>query len=160
VSTIITGGKIDCPAIGAGGLTKPTQPWTPNTLKVDCAGHFKLCYTLKAGKAATASPTDCTLVKVCTEADYPTPNAEQKFPDLPAWLATTPAEIACSQQFATSGGYGEMSVIGLSVECDEIDDGSGAERVFNRVQYCPLSCAAGSTAPECQNCQAGGGGNF
>ena len=24
--------------------------WTANTLQVDCAGHFKLCYELKAGK--------------------------------------------------------------------------------------------------------------
>jgi hypothetical protein len=160
VSTIISGGAVQCPPISGQTLEKPTQPWSPNTLKVDCAGHFKLCYALKAGKADTASPADCTLVKVCVEADYPTPNVVQKFPDLPAWVTTTQAEIQCGMKFASTGGYGEMSVVGLSVECDEIDDGSGGEKVFNRVTYCPLSCNDNPNLPECKNCQAGGGGSF
>jgi hypothetical protein len=159
VSTIITGTTIDCPPI-SDPLTKPTQSWSPNTLKVDCAGHFKLCYALKAGTAATPSATDCLLSKVCVEADYPTPNVVQKFPDLPAWVANSAAEITCAEQFASTGGYGEMSVVGLSVECDEIDDGSGGEKVFNRVNYCPLTCNTDPTLPECQNCQSGGGGSF
>jgi hypothetical protein len=160
VSTLWSGTQAACPPISGTTVTQPTQPWSPNTLKVDCAGHFKLCYTLKAGDAANPLPSDCVLTTVCTEADYPTENVVQPFPDLPSWLATTPAETQCAMQFASSGGYGEMSVVGLSVECDEIDDGSGGPKVFNRVQYCPLSCNDNPTAPGCENCQAGGSGSF
>ncbi len=148
------------PPVSGTTITQPSQPWSPNTLTVDCAGHFKLCYTLKAGKADNPQPTDCELISVCTEADYPTENVEQAFPDLPSWLAVSPAQKQCSMQFASSGGYGEMSVVGLSVECDEIDDGSGGPKVFNRVQYCPLSCATNPNGPGCENCQAGGSGSF
>jgi len=160
VSTIWNGTQASCPSISGGTLTQPSEPWSPNSLRVDCAGHFKLCYTLKAGDAQNPLASDCVLASVCTEADYPTENVEQAFPDLPSWLATTPAEIQCSMQFAQSGGYGEMTVVGLSVECDEIDDGSGGPQVFNRVQYCPLSCAQNPSAPGCENCQAGGSGSF
>src|SRR4029077_434048 len=120
---------------------------TTDTLKADCAGHFKLCYGLKAGTAATPKPGDCTLMApVCTEADYTTPNVVQPYPDLAAW---TGANVACAQQFAATGGYGEMSVIGESVRCDVVDDGKGNPFVFNRVQYCPLACNTNPSGPGC-----------
>jgi len=161
VSTYMdAGGKAQCPSNISN--TPPPQPqpgktWSTNTLLVDCAGTFKLCYALKAGNAASPQPTDCELVKVCIEAFYPEANTVYPMPDLPAWTSTN---TACATQFATSGGYGEMSVIGLSVTCDKVDDGAGNAYVFNRVQYCPLSCASNPSAPECQNCMQGGSGNF
>ena len=159
VSTVTDGaGKAACPDIG----TSPPPPvpptaWSTDTLKVDCAGHFKLCYELKAGSFDTPMPSDCSVAKVCVESDYPMENVEQAFPDLPAWSSTNPT---CSAQFATTGGYGEMSVVGESVLCDKIDDGAGNSYVFNRVKYCPTSCNANPTAPECLNCQQGGSGAF
>jgi hypothetical protein len=160
VSTLWNGSQAACPPLSGNTIVQPSQPWSPNTLRVDCSGHFKLCYTLKAGSAQSPQPSDCVLASVCTEADYPTANVEQAFPDLPSWLATSPAQTQCAQQFASSGGYGEMTVVGLSVECDEIDDDSGGPKVFNRVQYCPLACAQNPNGPGCENCQAGGSGSF
>ena len=76
---------------------------------------------------------------------------------LPAWVSTN---NACATQFNESGGYGEMSVRGLSAECDPIDDGSGDEYVFNRVNYCPGDCADRPTDPDCMSCGRGGSGTF
>jgi hypothetical protein len=158
VSTWINGNMAACPTnITNPPTPQPGQPWSTDTLKVDCAGHFKLCYTLKAGNAMMPSANDCVLAKVCVEADYTTANAVQPFPALPAW---TGMSTTCSQRFATSGGYGEMSVIGESVLCDKVDDGMGGEYVFNRVNYCPLSCNTNPTGPGCQGCMQGGGGSF
>jgi hypothetical protein len=161
VSTVLSGGNAQCPSIpSTPPPTKPTQIWSPNTIQTDCAGHFKLCYTLKAGAAASPQATDCELVKVCTEADYPTANQVQAFPDLPSWVTTT---TPCATQFATTGGYGEMSVIGESVMCDEVDNGAGQPYVFNRVQYCPLCCNLSPptcSGAQCANCNQGGSGNF
>jgi len=126
------------------GTGVPSEDWSTTTLTVDCAGHFKLCFTLKAGSATAPSATDCVVTQQCAEGDYTTANVEQKWPDLPAWEST---DAACATKFATSGGYGEMSVVGTSVECDHV------EKVFNRVTYCPL----GSTDP---SCGSGGGGSF
>jgi hypothetical protein len=53
-----------------------------------------------------------------------------------------------------------MTVLGKSVRCDVVDNGAGQPLVFNRVKYCPGTCTAGSTAPECMNCQQGGSGQF
>ncbi|MBI5480293.1 MAG: hypothetical protein HY906_15620 [Deltaproteobacteria bacterium] len=161
VSTYIDGaGKAQCPSNipSAPPLTpQPGKTWSTDTIQVDCAGHFKLCYALKAGTAATPQATDCELVKVCTETDYPTANQVQAIPDLPAWASSN---TTCATQFAKTGGYGEMSVVGMSVLCDAVDDGNGQPYVFNRVQYCPLSCNTNPSAPECQNCNQGGSGNF
>ncbi len=78
-------------------------------------------------------------------------------PDLPGWSSTS---TSCATAFATTGGYGEMSVVGLSVLCDKVDDGSGNPYVFNRVQYCPLACNTTPTGPGCQGCGQGGSGGF
>lgn len=147
-----------CPS----SVTNPPSPqpgttFTANTLNVDCAGHFKLCYELKAGTASAPKATDCSVVKVCTEADYTAVGQPQRFPDLPSWTSTS---TACAAQFASTGGYGEMSVVGKSVRCDAIDDGSGAALVFNRVQYCSLSCNTNPTGPGCSGCGQGGSGSF
>jgi hypothetical protein len=137
----------------------PPGPWTSDTLTVDCAGHFKLCYELKAGDFANPQPGDCSLTKQCVEGDYLKENVEQAFPDLPAW---TSADQACAKKWKTTGGYGEMTVVGESVLCDKVDDGSGGSFVFNRVKYCPPTCrdAANKDKPECQNCGQGGSGQF
>ena len=155
-------GESDCPSVPQNSSPPPPKPssdWSTDTLKVDCAGHFKLCYELKAGKFETPLPTDCSLAKVCVEADYPKENVEQAFPPLPAW---TSPNTACAAQWTTSGGYGEMTVVGESVLCDKVDDGAGNSFVFNRVKYCPSTCQLPKNAmnPECINCQQGGSGTF
>ena len=101
----------------------------------------------------TPLPTDCEIVKVCSESYYAKANVVQPFPALPGWLADA-SSLACAQQFVDSGGYGEMSVVGQSDECE------GVDKVFNRVNYCPLSCNANPNGPGCSGCMAGGSGNF
>lgn len=158
VSTQIAGGMAQCPTVPA--TPPPPLPpgiWSPNTLRVDCEGRFNLCYTLKAGNADAPTPADCVVAEVCVEDWYAERDVVQSFPDLGSWVGSNPT---CAAQFASSGGYGEMSVQGLSVECDEIDDGSGGRYVFNRVNYCPLSCNMTPTAPECVDCMMGGSGSF
>lgn len=156
VSTIETApGQAKCPTIDGPDLKAPAEPFATTTLKVDCAGHFKLCYTLRAGKADTASEADCIVAQICTEADYNSVDQAQPFPALPSWVTSTPAQVACAQQFATTGGYGEMSVVGVSVECDQVP-----QQVFNRVNYCPIECNKNPTAPGCEKCMNGGSGSF
>ncbi len=138
----------------------PPSIWSPNSLNIDCAGHFTLCYELKAGDFANPLKDDCSLTKVCTEGDYPVANVETKFPDLGAWTTSTTVQSACSKKFRDTGGYGEMTVKGKSIACDEIDDGAGNAYVFNRVSYCKQECGANPTAAGCMNCQQGGNGKF
>jgi hypothetical protein len=135
----------------------PSTPWSPNTVTVDCAGHFKLCYSLKAGDAKNPKPTDCSLMTVCTEDDYVDANKPQNFPELPAWSSTNATCV--DQMIDGSPIYGEMTVQGKSVLCDEISDG-GKPLVFNRVQYCPMDCASRPTDPDCSKCGSSGGGQF
>ena len=151
VSTTLNGTTIQCPA---NADTVPAQPWSANRITVDCTGYFKLCYALKAGDGRMPQPTDCEIVKVCTEAYYPVANEVFEMPVLPAWLANSPDTVLCAESFVANGGYGEMSVVGESDECDKID------KPFNWVTYCPIACAGPNPPPECANCQPGGGGNF
>ncbi len=148
ISTVGSAGAYMCPA---DLTTVPSTPWSTDTVTTDCEGHFKLCLTLKAGDAKNPQTTDCVVASSCTEADYTTPKMAQTFPPLPAWLSTN---TTCTAQFAATGGYGEMSVTGETVTCDMV------QSVFNRVQYCPLSCQTTPTDPMCANCMAGGSGNF
>ncbi len=159
VSTVVDGaGKASCPTVAnTPPPAVPGSPWSKNSLKVDCAGKFKLCYTLKAGSFDAPSAADCVLATTCTETTYDKENVEQPFPDLPAWVST---DTACAKKFKDSGGYGEMTVVGESVRCDKIDDGSGKALVFNRVRYCELACNANPTLPQCKDCQQGGSGSF
>ena len=130
--------------------------WTSSRLKVDCAGQFELCYTLKAGRADDPQPTDCTLMRSCVDVWYERAGEAQPLPDLPGWVS---ADRACAARFIDIGGYGEMSVRGRSVECEPVDDGEGGAYVFARTAYCGPECA-NSDSEECQRCSASGGGDF
>ncbi len=136
----------------------PTQAFSTNTLRVDCTGEFQLCYTIRAGNAAHPSASDCVVGRTCTTAWYATSGAVQTLPPLPAWTST---DSTCATAFATTGGYGEMSVVGLSSECEHIDN-MGQPYVFNRVTYCPSLCndPAHATDPMCTMCGNGGSGGF
>jgi hypothetical protein len=152
-------GMASCPANPGGPPPSPDPGlnWSADRLTVDCAGRFELCYTIKAGDAMAASASDCVLARTCVEDWYEEAGVTQELPPLPPWVSNDPS---CAQRFQQMGGYGEMSVRGLSIECDPIDDGSGEEYVFNRVTYCPATCDQMPTAPECMNCQMGGSGDF
>ncbi len=152
-SSVIQGGKPACVAMSQ-PLQKPSSPWSTNTLTVDCIGHWKLCYTLKAGDAKNPLPTDCVISTTCTEGDYSEANKPQALPQLPAWVAASTAQIDCAKKFKATGGYGEMSVDGTTVTCDKV------QKVFNRVNYCPLRCNENPMLPECTNCGSGGSGGF
>jgi hypothetical protein len=136
---------------------QPGQPWSRNSLTVDCTGQFELCYTLRAGNAMMPLATDCILARVCTRAWYMTANMTQTLPPLPSWVGSSPT---CARAFRDTGGYGEMSVRGLSSDCADIDDGMGNPYVFVRVNYCPLRCNTMPTLPECRGCMSGGSGMF
>ncbi|MBI2893596.1 MAG: hypothetical protein HYY06_08580 [Deltaproteobacteria bacterium] len=155
--------------MGAGGqATCPTPPnnpppepqpgedWSTNRLTVDCAGQFELCYALRAGDAENPTDQDCVVASICTEAWYEEAGVEEELPPLPGWSGDDPD---CAERFAQDGGYGEMSVVGLSVECDEISD-DGDPYVFNRVPYCPLDCNERPNDADCVNCGQGGSGSF
>jgi hypothetical protein len=159
-------GQSDCPTIPQAQPAPPPKPagnWTTDTLTSDCAGHFKLCYQLKAGDFKNPLPTDCAIMdKICVEADYIKENVEQTFPPLPSWTSTS-MNTACAYKWRTSGGYGEMTVVGESVLCDKVDDGKGNAFVFNRIQYCATKCEtepAKSTDPDCTSCKQDGSGVF
>lgn len=159
VSTVIgASGKPECPPLVAGSPPKkPSTPWSASTLTVDCAGHYELCYEIKAGDAKAPKASDCSITKTCVTVDYTKPGAAQKLPVLPAWVSSN---TSCANKWAQSGGYAEMTVKGLSVRCDAIDDGAGAPYVFNRVSYCPAKCADDPSLPECKVCAQGGSGEF
>lgn len=157
LGSFVTSSNEQC-SNGAPSNALPTEPWTTNSLTVDCAGHFKLCYTLKVADPKNPAVSDCTLTSVCTEADYVTPNVPQAFPPLPGWVSND--QTCVERAIAGERLYGEMSVIGKSVLCDTIDD-SGKPLVFTVLNYCPPKCGANPTDPECQNCKAtGGNGSF
>lgn len=167
VSTVFEtdGGAAHCPDVPQGSAPPPQSVgiWSTDTLKVDCAGHFKLCLRIRQGVFEAPNPaTDCILAEVCTEADYLKENVEQKWPDLPGWQG---ASKECAQRWDTvdptkSPGYAEMIVKGKSVRCDNIDDGNGGDLVFNRIKYCPTSCRTNPDTDECKACQQSGQGGF
>lgn len=140
----------------------PSEPWADNSLTVDCAGQFKLCFTIKAGDFHNPQPTDCQIMQTCVETWYGEEGVPQDLPPLPGWNTTTLEESNCSAEFVRVGGYGEMTVLGTSIECDEVDDGSGQPFVFYRTNYCAPSCQdpANANAPECAGCVTGGSGSF
>ena len=162
-STSLEGNTVSCPEENP--LTAaPSKDWSTNTLKVDCAGHYKLCLRIRQGVFENPSKNDCILGEVCVEGDYTNANVEQKWPNLPGWLGQ---DIACAKKWSDvpetqSAGYAEMVVKGTSVRCDAIDDGQGGELVFNRLKYCPTACndPANNNLPECVSCQQSGQGKF
>ena len=145
--------------------TAPPGIWSTNTLKVDCAGTFRLCFRIRAGDYNNPKSDDCILGEVCTDADYKEANVEQQLPDLATWAGKDPA---CAKKWESdtpenvSPGYGEMIVKGQTVRCDAIDDGAGNDFVFHRVQYCPRSCRKpeNESKEECVACQLAGRGTF
>jgi hypothetical protein len=151
ISSTSSGGSVSCPT---DVTTAPTAPWSTDSVTVDCEGRFTLCFALKAGDGSNPQPGDCTVAQVCTTGDYSTPKMAQMFPPLPGWLST---QSSCTQAFATSGGYGEMSVKGETVMCDTISD-----HVFLHVTYCPADCGTANPAnpAKCMGCMSGGSGGF
>lgn len=174
MSTVIDGsgenqlpvGQSDCPSNPGGPPPNvPGSIWSGSSLKVDCAGQFKLCLKVKAGNFDAPSPNDCTLVEVCTEDYYKEANVEQKWKDLPAWANKTPTEAACAAKWektdnTISPGYAEMIVKGKSERCDAIDDGNGGDFLFNRIKFCPTICRTTPDTAECKACQQAGQGGF
>jgi hypothetical protein len=151
LSSTLNGSMIVCVMETTNGpYPAPSADWATDTLKVDCAGTFNLCYTIKAGNAMMKTASDCTVGQVCTKGLYSVKNVVQNFPSLPGWAGM---DATCAAKFVASGGYGEMSVQGESITCDVIDNGAGQPLVFQTVSYCPL------TNPP-PNCQSGGSGMF
>jgi hypothetical protein len=146
------GNPSTCPYNMTTGVPTVPASWSTDTLTVDCAGSFTLCYTIKAGNGKSPQSTDCVVAQSCTTSYYTTASMPQVFPPLPGWQSTASA-AACVQQFLSTGGYGQMSVDGQSSECELVNE------VFQQVTYCPTSCN-GSDAGMCGSCQAGGGGTF
>jgi hypothetical protein len=97
ISTVVDGnGLAQCPPQPQTPPTAPpTERWSTDTLKVDCAGHFKLCYRIRAGVFETPSANDCIVGEVCAESDYVTTNIKQPWPDLPGWLGRN---VDCSKK--------------------------------------------------------------
>lgn len=159
VSTFINeSGVAQCPTqIQLPPQPEPGTSWSTDRLTVDCAGRFELCYAIRAGNFEAPSDQDCVIAESCVETWYPEANTRLELPALPAW---TSSDTTCIQSFIANGGYGEMSVLGLSIECDEIQAEDGGRLVFNRVRYCPSMCNSNPGAPGCENCQMGGSGNF
>jgi hypothetical protein len=159
-SSWIEGGSITCggPYTVGEPIPIPTHDWSENQLTVDCQGQFTLCYTIKAGDADAPAATDCTVGQACTTAYYAEPNVTQDLPPLGPWLST---DSACARQFAATGGYGEMTVVGVTLDCQQIG-ATDHPYVFNRAPYCPLCCSDGSCTDgfDCAACTSGGSGGF
>lgn len=154
------GGNAECPRSLSPSPPPAPEPGTSfstNHLTVDCAGQFRLCFTLKAGSTATPSADDCVLAQSCTEAWYDTPGVAMDLPHLPSWSS---ADSGCATTFVEAGGYAELSVRGLSAQCETIDDGADAAYVFHRISYCPQSCNENPSAPGCGDCAFGASGVF
>jgi hypothetical protein len=148
-----------CPSNLTAG-TMPQKPttgsWSTDSLTADCAGHFQLCYALKAGDVNEPKANDCVVARVCTSGDYTTAGKAQTFPPLPHWVSN---DTACVGKFVSQGGYSEMTVVGESVRCDDVSD-EGSPLVFRRGGFCPLSCADTPSLPECQSCATDASGQF
>ncbi|RPI59896.1 MAG: hypothetical protein EHM50_08370 [Lysobacterales bacterium] len=156
-SVPIEPGRFDC---GSGVTEPPAVPsasWSDSTLRVDCSGQFRLCYTIKAGHVAAPNPDDCTLMQHCEDVWYEQAGADQMLQPLPGWVAS---DLECSRRFEQVGGYGEMSVRGTSIDCEPIDDGAGEPYVFYRTAYCPPTCVSSPDAPGCEFCGVSGSGMF
>jgi hypothetical protein len=151
VSTTFAGGAVQCPSDLS---VAPSTPWSSDTVKVDCPGHYRFCFTFKAGSAATPSAADCTIVTACAEDDAPQGGVVQTWAPVESWRAASAPALECARRFQDTGGYGEMSVSGQATGCGSVD------RVVNRVSYCPQRCNFNPSASGCETCGAGGNGVF
>jgi hypothetical protein len=145
ISTVYQGQTAMCPI---DDTAAPQAPWSTDTFETDCAGHYRLCFSLRAGDAMNPKPTDCLVAVSCAESDYATPDVTQAWPPLPSWI-TTGAETTCAQNMAATGGYGIMTATGTPTGCGAV---TKAIAIFS---YCPLSCLP----PAC-TCQPTGSGVF
>jgi hypothetical protein len=153
----------------AGPGEKPAGIWSTDTLKVDCAGTFDLCFKIRAGDHSNPKDSDCVLGEVCINAVYEKENVVQPLPDLPTWVGT---DAACAKKWEkdtpedVSPGYGEMIVKGKTVRCDAVGgQGTTQDYVFHRVKYCPRICRQSDphynpNHPACQDCTLKGSGSF
>ena len=119
--------------------------WAHDTVTADCAGRFKLCYTLKAGDVMNPKTTDCIVQTVCTRAT--TRRSTRRRPGRrcragPRRRRRHRARWRSSPPAATE----KSSVSGETLTCDQL-----ANHVFQRVTYC---------AQGAPNCSSGGGGQF
>jgi hypothetical protein len=145
ISTVQNGQQFECPSDFS---VAPADTWSTDTLTTDCVGHYTLCYTLKAGSAASPQANDCVVAQACAENDYTTANQPQPWPDLPGWLANG-AQTECAKTFTESGGYGEKSVSGTPTGCSAIS------KVLGTVAYCPLGCDQPNPPAACAGCLSG-----
>ncbi len=150
VSTSVSGGASMCPT---NTMMLPTVPWSTDTLTTDCPGHYRLCVTLKAGKAATPLDNDCTIAQSCAEDDYKMASVAQKWKDLPPWM-TASADLPCAQQFRDGGGYAQLTATGTATNCGPIT------KTMALIAFCPLSCNTDPNSAACMNCKPGGTGDF
>ncbi|MEM6960556.1 MAG: hypothetical protein AAF550_02290 [Myxococcota bacterium] len=162
VSTFVDGaGLARCPTLVEPGLLppqpEPETPWTTHRLTVDCEGQFQLCYSIKSGDAHQPLDSDCLVARSCVEVWYEERNVLQELPPLPGWTADS---ADCSAEFSERGGYGEMTVLGLSADCVSVDNGAGGAYVFHRVPYCASDCQERPMDPDCLDCAMGGFGTF
>ena len=150
ISTQVSGGVVQCPA----DLTsKPTQPWSTDTLTTDCPGHYRLCVVLKAGNPKAPAADDCTVVESCADDDYAVANQAQMWAKLPGWIAQG-AGIACAQKMHDHGGYALLTASGTATGCGTI------QKTLSTITYCPFSCMAMPTSAECVGCMSGGRSDF
>jgi hypothetical protein len=112
---------------------------------------------MKAGNVSDPKPNDCTLMHACIDVWYAHAGQSQVLPNLPGWTAT---DKDCAKRFTDTGGYGEMSVLGTSSECDPVNDANGNSYVFARNAYCGPDCAKTPDAESCKSCAVNGSGNF
>ncbi|MDD9947779.1 MAG: hypothetical protein OXU20_42455 [Myxococcales bacterium] len=134
----------------------PAAHWADSVLNVDCEGRFELCYTIKAGDSDQPSQDDCIIMRECFDVWY-----EDARSDVPLRLSGwASSDSDCGKRFMREGGYGEMTVKGLSIQCQEVDDGDGNPRVFFRTNYCPPDCKERPNDAECRDCTTGGDGEF
>lgn len=147
---------VTCPPISA-SLQAPAEPWSHSALTMDCGGQFRLCYTIRGGHVKDASADDCVVSQQCQELWYETAGERMVLPDIAGWISS---DTACAGVFAQDGGYGEMSIQGLSRECDEVDDGAGEPFIFYRAGYCSADCQANPDADGCRDCGTSAAGDF
>jgi hypothetical protein len=145
ISTVYDGQTAMCPL---DDTAAPQAPWSTDTFETDCAGHYRLCFSLRAGDATNPKPTDCLVAVSCAESDYATSDVTQAWPPLPSWI-TTGAETTCAQTMAATGGYGIMTATGTPTGCGAVT------KAFAIFTYCPLTCIP----PAC-TCQSMGTGVF
>jgi hypothetical protein len=143
-------GGIDCNQENPGPTPYPGN-WSNSTLRVDCAGQFTLCFTIKAGDANNRKASDCVLAEKCIDVWYPEEGVEQELEPLAHWASD---DEECGKVFRERSGYGEMTVMGTTVECDSIED-NGDPLLILITDYCPPPAPG-----EEQTCGTGSAGDF